>query len=170
MQQIDFFSEQWHSERSAAALLLIFDEGGEGDMARMTDDNSVQRTSVALYNDNHKIIWFLPVDHNVEIKKENSTDDESVCDYIFTVNDIEQIVFGEIKNRKKQWINDGISQLGNTIEIFKSNHDILQWNSRRAFVSNRFFPHHRQCTITREEQFRDKYKVRLYVQNSIVVE
>lgn len=167
MQKVDFFSPAWVSETLSAPLLYIYDEGGENDIAHITDDAAWASNSAKISNSLKNTIWFLPVDHNLDIKKEKSSDLESTCDYLFTVNANEQIVFGEIKNRRKNWINEAIGQLSKTIEIFQFNHNLLNWSERKAYVSNYHKSKHRECTITREEEFGDKYDVRLLIQSDI---
>lgn len=118
-----------------------------------------------------KDIMFLPIDHNLNIKKDGTEELDSTCDYLLTVNGHEQIIFGEIKTGKKGWASDGMRQVSHTIEIFKSNHDICRWRQCRAYVSNWRKWKSRISTRSVEEAFKAQNDgLRLYIKNDVNID
>lgn len=168
MQIVNFFDAKWYTESTREPLFFIHDRGGVGDLAKLTTDIADQNTSVNVHNPSSHCIMFLPVDHNVDIRKEGSKDLDSTCDYLLTVNGKEQIIFGEIKTGRRSWAGEGMEQVKHTIEIFRANHDLAQWGQCRAYVSN--YRHWRARTSTRciQEAFRyETGGIRLYIQNDV---
>ena len=168
MQPIDFFAPQWHSETTDLPMLYIYDKGGEGDIAQCTADEAMQQISVVnVHNPSRRTILFLPVDHNIDIRKADTNDTASTCDYMLVAGGDELLIFGEIKNRQKRWIADGARQVKQAIEIFRANHDITRWKEHRAYVSNCRYWRARASTRNVEETFRRETGIRLYIQNDI---
>ena len=170
MQTIDFFAPQWYSESTNASLFYIYDRGAMGDMAHLSHNSDVAAISITVKNPSRKFVWFEPLDHNRDIRKDGSSDLESTCDFMLTVDDKEMLSFGEIKNRGKSWISGAIGQLETTVNIFKHNHDINLWRDKRAYVCNYKHPFTPQCYISRQERFRDESGVRLFVKNEIRID
>lgn len=171
MQTVNFFDAQWHVEHTNAPVFYIFDRGGNSDLAHMSVNTSDQPTSVNVFNPSEHTILFLPIDHNLDIKKDGTNDLDSTCDYLLTVNEKEQIIFGEIKTGKKGWAGDGMKQVKHTIEIFRANHDLSQWQQCRAYVSN--YRHWRSRSSTRciEEAFKaETGGLRIYIQNDVHID
>lgn len=168
MQQVDFFDSRWHTENTSVSLFFIYDRGGTGDLAQLSIDAKDQSTSVNVHNPSAKDVMFLPVDHNLDIRKEGSNDMDSTCDYLLTAGGKELIVFGEIKTGRKGWAGDGMKQIKHTIDIFRANHDLSEWSQCRSYVSN--YRHWRSRSSTRcvEETFKaETGGLRLYIQNDV---
>lgn len=170
MQQVNFFDSRWYTETTNAPLFFIYDKGA-ADVAHLSIDTAEQCTSVNVINPSLHTILFLPVDHNLNIKKEGSNDLDSTCDYLLTVNYREQIIFGEIKTGRKGWISEGAMQVKHTFDIFCANHDITQWNQCRAYVSNYHHWYSKQSSRFVREDFKAKTGgVRLYIQNEVHID
>ncbi len=170
MQKVDFFDSKWYVEHTTDTIFFLFDKE-DGDFVKLSIKEDYKLTSVNVHNPNAKNIMFLPVDHNLDIRKEDSNDLDSTCDYLLTVNGFEQIIFGEIKTGKKGWASDGMRQVKHTIDIFRANHDLNQWGKCRAYVSNWRKWNARTSTRCVEESFRsDTGGLRLYVKNEVHIE
>lgn len=170
MQVIDFFSAEWHSEQTDKKLFYLFDEG-DGDCARLSADERYRSTSVNVNNPSAKDIMFLPIDHNLNIKKDGTKELDSTCDYLLNVNGNELIIFGEIKTGRKGWASDGMRQVSHTIKIFRTYHDLCKWAQCRAYVSNWRKWRSRSSTRSIEEIFRaETGGLRLYIKNDVNID
>lgn len=168
MQQVNFFDPQWHADNTDSVLFFIYDRGGIGDLAQLSIDAKEQPTSVNVHNPSEKTVLFLPVDHNIDIRKDGSNDLDSTCDYLLTVDGKDLIVFGEIKTGRKGWAGDGMRQIKHTIDIFRANHDLSEWKQCRAYVSNYRYWRSRSSTRCVEETFKaDTGGLRLFIQNDV---
>lgn len=170
MQIVDFFDPKWHTEYTEDPIFFIYDNGN-GDMAKLTANEMFKDTSVNIHNPSCGNIKFLPVDHNMDIRKDGSNDLDSTCDYILIVNEKEQIIFGEIKTGRKGWASEGMQQIKHTVEVFRANHDLSQWKQCRAYVSNWRKWKSRISTRCVEEEFRNNTGgMRLYIQNDVHID
>lgn len=167
MQQVDFFDSKWYAEHTNSSLFFIYDRG-TGGRAQISIDANEQQTSVNVHNPSNNTIMFLPIDHNLDIKKEGTNDLDSTCDYLLTVDDNKLIVFGEIKTGRKGWASEGMKQIKHTIDIFRANHNLSNWNQCRAYVSNYHYWHSKSSTRCVKETFRAETDgLRLYIQNDV---
>lgn len=170
MQVVDFFDSQWYIEHTTESLFFLYDKG-DGSLVKLSSDDKDSSYSVNVHNPSDSDILFLPIDHNVNIKKEGTNDDDSTCDYLLTVNDREQLIFGEIKTGKRGWASEGMKQVKHTIDIFRANHDLKEWNQCRAYVSNWHKWKARPSTRCVEEAFRaGTGGLRLYIQNDVNID
>lgn len=170
MRSVDFFDPQWYAEHTSERLFFIYDKE-DGSCAKLSTDEADQSTSVNVHNPSIKDILFLPVDHNLNIRKENSDDWDSTCDYLLTVNEKEHLIFGEIKTGRKGWASEGMKQVKHTVEVFRANHDIALWNHCRAYVSNWRKWNARTSTRCVEEAFKaETGGLRLYIKNDVSID
>lgn len=170
MQVVDFFDSRWYVEYTSEVLFFLFDNGNDN-VVRLTTDEIYRNTSVNVHNPLSKEVMFLPVDHNLKIKKERTDEFDSTCDYLLVVNGREQLIFGEIKTGRKGWARAGMMQVLHTIEIFRSNHEMNQWGQCRAYVSN----WRKWCSRTSTRHIEEEFKLktgglRLYINNDVNIE
>lgn len=170
MQVVDFFSSQWYSETTNARDFYIYDPGNAA-RAQITVDDALKPVSVNVENASEKVVVFQPIDHNLDIRKEGSTDLDSTCDYMLMVGGREQIIFGEIKTGRKAWARSGMLQVLHTLDIFRANHDLAEWGTCRGYVSNFHRPHTSTSTKTLREEFKAlSGGIRLYVKNEVKID
>ena len=88
-----------------------------------------------------------------------------------TVNNREQIIFGEIKTGRKGWAAAGKDQIIHTIDIFRANHNLAEWGQCRAYVSNHRYWYARQSTRSIQESFKTETGgLCLYIQKDVHID
>ncbi len=117
-------------------------------------------------NPEAKAIIFTAIDGCIEILREDGSI-ERRCDAMLIYTD--NIVFVELKEVNKQWINDAIEQLEITIQNFRANHDLNLFKHKRAFACNKKHPSFHVIEPETKRRFFDTYRVRLNVQAVIKV-
>ena len=118
------------------------------------DENDPLKWIGIVKNPNNKKAQFFAIDNCVVIKRSDGTD-ESRCDGVLKENS--NLVFVELKERGSSgWFKKGREQLTNTINIFKSNHDINDYSSIRAFVCNKLKPSSHSGRAANIQQFYDE--------------
>ena len=141
------------------------------------DDND--KSPAYINSDNEKIwiahvknekeleIQFTAIDNCIKIKKENG-DDESSCDGMLRYNS--NIVFVELKNKRKSWITDGAKQLLISIKIFFENNEINMYKKKMAFLCNSQHPHFHYGHQELMQKFSNETNgVRLVIDNIITL-
>lgn len=170
MQSVDFFDPQWRNEATTDPLFYVYDPVND-EMARISVEAEMAQRAVNVNNPSTKAILFIPVDHNMNIRKEGSNNLDSTCDYLMTVNNKELIISGEIKNRMRKWAREGMLQVLNTLEIFMANHNITEWKKCRGYVSNFRKPLANTSTKTTQEEFKQRSGgYRIYFQNTVNID
>ena len=148
-----------------AACFGLCDDGPNG-WAYISESKAEDTWICTVENNNRLEVVFTAVDKCADIRRADGNQ-ESTCDCILTYTD--NIVFVELKELRKDWIEDGIDQLQNTLNLFPEN-VLRRFRHKRAFVANRRHPHFNQSASGRKQQFRSQYKVRLLVQATIIIE
>ena len=111
-------------------------------------------------------IIFTAIDNCISILKP-SGDQQSRCDGMLTY--LDNIVFVELKNQRKGWIQDGIGQIEATINVFKALHNLDAIKHKRAFVANKKHPLFHTIEIETKQRFYHLHKVRLNLQAKISI-
>lgn len=115
-------------------------------------------------NFKEKKIFFTSIDHGL-IKNRKDIDNPERCDLMLDYENV--IIFVELKNKKKKTAK--ISQLENTIRLFNLNHDLSNYELRKAYLSNK------KCTATLKHELKDSFPdnnfgFRIYFDNEINIE
>jgi hypothetical protein len=92
---------------------------------------------------------------------------EKRCDGMLTYQD--NIVFVELKNQLKDWIQDGLEQLETTIKHFTIAHDLEKIRHKRAFLANKKKRHFHVIQHEMKKRFFDTYKVRINIEGTIKI-
>lgn len=79
------------------------------------------------------------------------------------------LVFVELKAQDRGWIPKAIEQLKSTIELFRASHNIEQFSSRIAYAANKKHPYFDHSHRETQQEFREKHKFRLLIQNKIEI-
>lgn len=167
MQEVDFFEESLFRDETTAELFYLADEGNN---KRVSFYSSVEEPNkyVNVKNQDKKAVVIIPLDHNLRVYKDK--DQESICDYLLRVNDKEMLIFGEIKTGKRGWAKAGADQISNTLRIFRTCHNLSDWNKTTAYVSNRRFWKARDSHRNTISEFWAQNGIPLRIQNEVVVE
>ena len=118
--------------------------------------NNAQATPVTL----------TAIDKCVQILREDGND-ERKCDAMLTY--LDNIVFVELKDVRRNWISDAVEQLEITIQQFIANHDLSIYRHKRAFACNKKQPNFHVIDNEMKRRFFDTYRVRLNVQATIQI-
>lgn len=162
--KINFFENKYiveppHKEEK----FYIYDPGNNESVYVSFDDKYYQ---AIVFNKKKEYIQFIAIDNNIKIYKDNSKDEESLCDcMLFSKENF--ILFIELKDQQKQWLSDALSQLKNTIRLFKENHSVELFAKRRAYASNKQHPQFAHSYKETMQRFRQETGFILRIQNTI---
>lgn len=118
----------------------------------------------AVDNANRYEVTFTSIDNCLEIRRPDGTM-ESRCDGMLTYNTT--IVFVELKEKNRSWLEEGIGQLEATILLFFAHHPDRIYTSRQAYLANSRRPLFFAGRNTRTQEFRDKTGITPSVRNTI---
>jgi hypothetical protein len=142
------------------------------------DDNNQRPAYVDLVNETNwiakvnnsknKEIVFTAFDYCIDVIRENG-EMEKRCDVLMTFED--SLYFIELKGKVADWQAEGIEQLEATINSFIQKIPDYYWSfkKRKAYVANRRHPSFNVTKTTDMERFRDRYRVRLDLQSTILI-
>ena len=142
-------------------------QGENGTMARTTLENEEDWNAVVT-NETGKAMTFMPLDHNIVIHPTPDTT-YSLCDGMLYESNKDFLAFIELKVRKESWMNEAVTQLRSTIELFSENHDISEYRKRVAYAANKKHPRFNSSHKEIMQNFRNDTKFRLLIQNNIEV-
>lgn len=115
-------------------------------------------------------INFIPVDHNIEIRRPNNEMDNR-CDGFLYFN--QTIIFVELKisfSKNKYWINDAENQLRVTIGHFEKSDKADDFKVKKAYIANKAKPIFRSSMINRMENFYNDTGFILKIENRINID
>lgn len=163
---INFFETQCSSS-SKDKLIGICDDPPPASNPAYLDLQHRNNWVGIVKNLQEKNFSFHAIDNCIEIIKPDGTTD-SRCDGLLKIN--KDLVFVELKNRVSTgWLSKGRSQLTNTINIFKRNHDPNDFNSIKAYVSNKQRPYSNTIHFSEIQRFRIDTSLILRVQQEIEI-
>lgn len=111
-------------------------------------------------------VTFTSIDKCLEIRRPDGTL-ESRCDGMLTYTD--SIVFVELKEKNRSFLEEGLGQLETTILLFLAAHPARTYLTRKAYLANSRHPRFAATRSTRVQQFRDRTGIIPLVQNNIVL-
>lgn len=164
---INFFDKKWVKEPARTDRLFGVNDGNahaqsnDEKMARTTIEGDSQKWNALVINDHAVKLQFIPIDHNL--------DGGGLCDGLLYSENQDNLIFIELKTGKKNWITEGIKQLEKSISLFTANHDIKQFKQVNAYLCNNHHPNFQTSHREEMQMFRNKNKVRLYIERKIVV-
>ncbi|MCW3804410.1 hypothetical protein [Plebeiibacterium marinum] len=130
-----------------------------------TDTGKPENWIAKVENKKKYTLTFTAIDKCVIKDKEE--EGRGRCDGMITSDD--HIFFIELKDEKKDWIQDAISQLESTITFFKDHHDIEIFKYKKAYACNKRKKIFKVIDNEENLRFFRKHKVRLDVQAEIIV-
>lgn len=165
MASVNFFDSQYQSEQTKSDIEFGLYDPGDNSPAITTNNHLLSQAVVK--NPNGNPVNFIPIDHNI-ILIDNNGNQLSLCDGLLYVGNT-FLAFIELKDVMRNWIDEAVGQLENTIEIFKQNHYYLDYRNRRAYAANKEHPYFNVSRKELMQQFHQKTGFRLFIQNTIIV-
>lgn len=163
---MDFFDQKYRTEAERKdSEFGICDDGRQ---AYTTLDNP-KEWGARVMNPKAKTIQFVPIDHHIEAHDEHNNE-YSLCDGMLYVPDHSYIAFVELKEGDKSWIPKAQRQLASTLDLFAAHHDPKVWTKREAYAANRRFPKFATSHKQEMQDFRNRYKFRLFFQRDILIQ
>lgn len=165
---IDFFSYVYAKLNDD--LFFIKDDHGQTPVKLIYSD-SADKDCVKVVNDLRENVEFIPVDHNIPLKRIDDSDDE-ICDVLLVTGN--RLSFIEIKDVRDGWRPKAKSQVESTIKHFDVHHSNDR-RKRQAFLcnvsKNLEYKHNFIFVSEKEvkEEFFTNYKARLYISNDVYV-
>ncbi|MGI4872112.1 MAG: hypothetical protein ACRYFX_13150 [Janthinobacterium lividum] len=111
-------------------------------------------------------VTFTSIDNCIEIRRPDGTM-ESRCDGMLTYDD--SIVFVELKEKNRGWLEEGLGQLETTLLIFKATHPERTYASQRVCLANSRHPLFAAGRATHTQEFKDKTGIVPLIQNKITL-
>ncbi|MBQ4477095.1 MAG: hypothetical protein IJQ18_06040 [Paludibacteraceae bacterium] len=164
MANINFFDKRFQKEDARTDLEFGIYDPGDNKPAVTTSDTSLGQAIVK--NQQKKIVQFVAIDHNMDIRKQNGNA-ESTCDGMLYV-DTSFLAFVELKDELKNWISEAVSQLENTIKLFKEN-NYRTFSKHRAYAANKKHPQYAYSEKERMQHFKNRTGFTLYINGTIVI-
>lgn len=132
-------------------------------------DESTQHKWIAeVENANKIMVNFHAIDNCVEILRPNG-DMESRCDCMLHYNN--SLVFVELKDRASSgWLSKGSNQISVTINKFKENHNINNFDNVEAYVCNKQKPLAITGTNSTTQKFKDEIGLTLRPNRKIKID
>ncbi len=157
----DFFKPECRQTTDAACFGLC-DNGPDG-WAYLSEAKTADSWICTVQNDTRLQVVFRAIDKCADIRRADGNK-ESTCDCILTYTD--NIVFVELKELRKDWMEDGIDQLESTLDLFPEN-VLRRFKHKRAFVANRKHPHFNRIENERKQRFYSRYRIRLLIEATV---
>jgi hypothetical protein len=170
MQTMSFFDSNCSENSRTDSLFGLVDPSENKDSNKRTfsTTESSETWNAKVINTDQLDVTFHAIDHCVEIFKDNSNDQESLCDGVLTFN--ESLYLVELKRKNKDFIPEAKLQLENTIRLLVISGGIDKYKSKKAFISNSKHPHFRVIRSSEQKEFYDKnYGFRLDINYTIIL-
>ncbi len=107
---------------------------------------------------------FIAVDNNIPYNDEKGNERKR-CDAILYTE--QTVVFIELKNQDRNWLNEAIGQLKSTIEHFKNEEDITKFKYRKSYACNKSHPHFNYQFKDRIQKFSKETRIILRTERVI---
>ena len=150
---IDFFINNCKSSSNLVEFGLCDDPPPANNPAYIDEVDDTKWIGVVKNKDNREVD-FIGIDACIDIRKPDGKM-ESRCDGLLSFDN--DLIFVELKSREGgQWFQKGRKQLTITVNAFKSNYDINQYNSVYGNVCNSLRPQSHSGHAANIEQFKDE--------------
>jgi hypothetical protein len=168
---INFFDERCQNKTHSSKFGLCDEPSPSEKPAYIdTDICNEQEKWIAIVENKTEIeITFTAIDKCIAIKRVDGKMD-SRCDGMLTYWD--SIIFVELKERAVKnnvWVGKGEQQLRNAIRVFKENHSLDSYQSKKAYIANNKKPNFQSSQTNRMEKFKDDTGFRLRIENNIKI-
>jgi hypothetical protein len=161
---VNFFNSDCSENPRSETLFGICDEGNKAYTDILNPDNWI----AIVINENEIDITFTAIDQCFKILKENSKDQESLCDGMLTFKDALYLI--ELKDQMTGgWLPDAIGQLKNTIKLLDKD-DLSTIKFKKAFACNKkHSPRFNSSINELNKRLFRKYGFRIEIQSKIKI-
>ncbi|RIY09817.1 hypothetical protein D0T11_11650 [Hymenobacter rubripertinctus] len=166
---VDFFSGVCQNGDSAQDVTTAATFGlcDDRPRARAYLDHATPAQWVAVVdNRSEHEVTFTSIDNCLEIRRSDGNM-ESRCDGMLTYAG--SIIFVELKEKNRSFLEEGLGQLETTILLFAAAHPERTYLTRKAYLANSRHPRFAAGRNTRAQQFRDRTGITPLVENTIVL-
>ncbi len=146
--RIDFY--KYEQDVSPCKEFGLYDAGNN--TPAILDSDNPEKWEATVECNGRRDYKFIAVDNVRELlqyKKQNAGTD--TCDAILRT--AKTLCFVELKNQAKSWFEEALCQLETTIKLFKENHDINIYSSKRAYAVNKTHPHFHYSNKEKKQRF-----------------
>ena len=166
---IDFFNNQCQQVSSEKIFGLCDEERTQ--KPAYIDVSNQDNWIAEIKNEEQKEVYFIAIDNCIEIwRDDDSTKMEKRCDGMLWY-DGKNLIFVELKDRNlrevSKFIKEAALQLTTTINHFKKNYNIADYNIKAAYIANRKKIH--SSYIARMRKFQDETGCTLRIENRIKI-
>lgn len=133
--QINYFQERNKQSSNKERFGLCDDENQS---IAYIDEENEEKWNGIVENKGKIEVSFYPIDYSLEIKRPNGEDSRK-CEGILCYNNLKNIVFAELKDRKlkQRWKEDAIEQLKETIQYFFNNYSKAGFDKIECWIANK---------------------------------
>lgn len=134
-------------------------------------ENKTEKEQPAYIDYNNRELWdavvesnnktdfnFIAVDNNIPYN-DKIGNEKKRCDAMLYTG--QTVIFIELKNQEKDWLNEAIGQLKSTIEHFKNEENIMNFKYRKAYACNKTHPNFNCQFESRMQKFYRETRVLL---------
>lgn len=166
---VDFFNSQCQS-LTTKKIFGLCDEEETEEPAYIDEQNRAKWIAV-VENDELKEVHFIAIDYCIDIwRDEEKKEMDNRCDGMLWY-DGKNLIFVELKDRKlrnaSKFIKEAALQLTATINHFKKNYNMADYNIKAAYIANKKKIH--RSYIARMEDFQRKTGCTLRIENRIKI-
>ena len=130
---INFFLNTCKSNSSSSEFGICDDTPPPASPAYLNENDRTKWVAI-VKNPDHKTANFYAIDNCINILRPDGNQ-ESRCDGLLQVE--KDLIFVELKSRESSgWFKKGREQLTTTINLFKANNEMNNFNSIQAYVCN----------------------------------
>lgn len=163
---IDFFINSCKTHSNKIEFGLCDDPPPASNPAYIDEDDNSKWIGV-VKNNNNKEVEFIAIDACIDIRKPDGNL-ESRCDGLLSFEN--NLIFVELKFREGgQWLKKGREQLTITVNNFKMNYNILDYNNVHGNVCNSLRPLSHSGHAANIQQFFDETNLVLKSDNIIEI-
>ena len=165
--KVNFFSQDYRVEPEKTDKVLgICDPEGEA-CAYTPTEHGGDRWCATVHNPDEKRLLFIPIDKNIDIRRDNG-EQESSCDGLIFAPATRELSFVELKAyHVGGYIAAAVPQLWTTLSYFLANHHYEDYSNRRAYACNPVHPCFAVSARQQSSEFRKATHFRLMPQATI---
>lgn len=163
---INFFPKE-HIHISKKKVFGLCDSSTSSEKPAFLSENNGKEWIAVVHNYRQESISFVPIDHCVELLKEDGSMDNR-CDCCLFHHTT--IIFVELKQRGmkgSEWIKQGEKQLRSTISHFEREEQAQLFDLKKAYIANSSKPLFRSGQAVRMQRFFNETGYSLRIENHI---
>ena len=124
------------------------------------EENQKDSWNAIVECNNRDDYFFSPLDKKIKILDELGNE-ESLCECL--LNTEKTIAFIELKAREKKYTQKAITQIENTLLLYKQNHNLNDFTFKKAYICNRKHPYYNESRNSVCSDFSKRNKVSLHI-------